>query len=77
MTSLSLNFLIYKMGPVNSASVKLRPEGNVFTEPGMQKVLVSFMPVLTVRLVGWLKDHNQKQLHRLTWPDSHPTTYPK
>ena len=27
------------MGPVNSASVKLRPEGTVFTEPGMQKVL--------------------------------------
>ena len=38
---------------------------------------VSFMPVLTLRLVGWLKDHSQKRLHRLTWPDSHPTTYPK
>ena len=39
LTSLSLSFLIYKMGPLNSASAKLRPEGNVFTEPGMQKVL--------------------------------------
>ena len=54
------------------------PKGMFLQSLACRRCSTSFMPVLTLSLVGWLKDHNQKQLlHLVTWPDSHPTRYPK
>ena len=52
------------------------PKGTFLQSLACRRCSTSFMPVLMLSLVGWLKDHNHKQLHRVTRPDSHPTRYP-